>query len=63
MRAPRLPTATARIAWAAIISRLRLQRSDASPAGSAKTAIASSRANATMPAFAGDPVSESTSSG
>jgi hypothetical protein len=53
----------ARTAWAAIISRLRFQWSAASPAGKAKSAMPSSRANATMPAFAGEPVSASTSSG
>ena len=45
------------------MSRLRCQWSAASPAGSAKSAIASSRTNATTPAFAGEPVSASTSSG
>ena len=61
--APRLPTATARTACAPIITRRRFQRSAASPAGSANSAIGSSRANPTSPACAAEPVSASTSSG
>jgi hypothetical protein len=61
--AARQPIATTRTPSAAIISRLRFQRSAATPAGSANTAEGRVRANATMPAFAADPVTASTSSG
>jgi hypothetical protein len=40
-----------------------LQWSAASPAGNAKIAIASSRAKPTNPAFAAEPVRDSTSNG
>jgi hypothetical protein len=56
-------TAAARIASAPIIRCFRFHRSAASPPGSAKTASGSVRAKPTMPAFAGEPVSASTSSG
>ena len=59
----RLAIASARTPSAAIIIRLRFQRSAAMPAGSAKSASGISRANETMPAFAGECVSASTSSG
>jgi hypothetical protein len=55
--------ATALVPWAAIMSRRRLQWSAASPAGNAKIAIASSRAEPTKPAFAAEPVRDSTSNG
>ena len=48
---------------APIISRLRFQRSAATPAGRANTADGSSRANITTPAFVAEPVAASTSSG
>src|SRR6476620_7350064 len=51
------------MASAAIINRLRLQRSEARPAGSVRSAEVRVRANATIPAFAGDCVTASTSSG
>ena len=44
------------------MSRLRFRRSAARPAGSAQRAMPSSRANATIPALVGEPVSASTSS-
>lgn len=55
--------AAARTTSEAIISRLRLTRSAASPAGKVKSQSGSERANATMPAFAGEWVSASTRSG
>ncbi len=55
--------ATARTASAAIIMRRRSRRSAATPAGSAKIVDGTMRANVTMPARAGEPVSASTSSG
>ena len=61
--APRLPTARARTVSAAIIRPFRFQRSARTPAGSAKTAAGSMRANITSPVCVGEPVSESTSSG
>lgn len=61
--AARLPIASTRTPSAAIISRLRFQRSAATPAGSAKSAQGRVRANETIPAFAADPVTASTSSG
>ena len=48
---------------AAIISRLRLQRSAANPAGSASNKKGSDRTNATTPVFAAECVTPSTSSG
>ena len=61
--AARLPIASTRTPSATIISRLRLQRSAANPAGSAKSTDGRLRANATMPALAGECVIASTSSG
>ncbi len=61
--ATRVAIASARMTSAAIISRRRLQRSAATPARSAKSACGMSRANETTPAFAGEWVSASTSSG
>jgi len=50
----RVPIASTRTTSAAIISRLRFQRSAANPAGSAKSANGRFRANPTMPALAGE---------
>jgi hypothetical protein len=57
------PIATTRTASAAIMSRLRLQRSAASPAMSEKNAYGATRAKPTRPAFAGECVTASVSSG
>ena len=54
---------TSRMTSEAIISRLRLQRSARSPAGSAKTAAEARRANPTIPAFVAEPVRLRTRSG
>jgi hypothetical protein len=45
------------------MSSFRLQRSAATPAGSANRATGRMRANETTPAFAAEPVTPSTSSG
>ena len=59
----RAAIAATRTPSAAIISHLRFQRSAASPAGSASSAMGRPRAKATRPAFAAEPVTASTSSG
>ena len=61
--AARLPIARTRTASAAIISALRFQRSAAAPASRPKSAYGTTRAKPTIPAFAGEWVSASTSSG
>lgn len=56
-------TASARTASAAIMTTRRSKRSAAIPAGSPNTANGRTRANATTPAFAGEPVKPRIKSG
>ena len=58
-----VPIASTRTPSARIIRRLRLQRSAANPAGSAKSTHGRLRANPTTPALAGECVTARTSSG
>ena len=60
--APRLPSAHTRTMSDPIISRRRFHRSTATPKGSAKSAHGTSRAKPVRPAFAGECVSDRTSS-
>ena len=61
--AAKAPMATTRTTSEPIIRRLRLQRSAATPAASEKSPNGARRANVTSPAFAGEPVTASVSSG
>lgn len=57
------PSASARTTSETIMIRLRSRRSASSPAGRTKSGYGRMPANATRPAFAGEWVSESVSSG